>query len=68
MPFCSSDVMGAEGDPLPITVVNDFNQHLCGGWHTTDIEDANEETVQQLLARLHFSNFIACIVIYLDVA
>lgn len=31
-------------------MVNDFNQHLCGGWSLSDIKDENEATVQQLLA------------------
>lgn len=31
-------------------MVNDFNQHLCGGWSLCDIKDENEATVHQLLA------------------
>lgn len=30
-------------------MVNDFNQHLCGGWSMADIGDENEATVQHLL-------------------
>ena len=30
-------------------MVNDFNQHLCGGWSMSDINDEREATVQQLL-------------------
>ena len=30
-------------------MVNDFNQHLCGGWSMTDIGDEKEATIQQLL-------------------
>jgi hypothetical protein len=30
-------------------MVNDFNQHLCGGWSMTDIGDEKEATVRQLL-------------------
>ena len=30
-------------------MVNDFNQHLCGGWSLTDIENEREATVRQLL-------------------
>ncbi len=32
-------------------MVNDFNQHLCGGWSMADIKDDKEATVQQLIAR-----------------
>lgn len=31
-------------------MVNDFNQHLCGGWSMTDIGDEKEATIRQLLA------------------
>lgn len=31
-------------------MVNDFNQHLCGGWSMADIKDDREATVQQLIA------------------
>jgi hypothetical protein len=31
-------------------MVNDFNQHLCGGWSMSDIKDEREATVQQLMA------------------
>lgn len=30
-------------------MVNDFNQHLCGGWSFADIADEEEATVQQLI-------------------
>lgn len=30
-------------------MVNDFNQHLCGGWRMSDIKDEQEATVQQLM-------------------
>lgn len=30
-------------------MVNDFNQHLCGGWSLSDIKDENDATVHQLL-------------------
>jgi hypothetical protein len=30
-------------------MVNDFNQHLCDGWHLSDIEDVNDATIQQLV-------------------
>jgi len=30
-------------------MLNDFNQHLCGGWSMTDIGDEKEATVRQLL-------------------
>lgn len=30
-------------------MVNDFNQHLCGGWSMTEINDEKEATIQQLL-------------------
>lgn len=30
-------------------MVNDFNQHLCGGWSMADIKDEREATVEQLL-------------------
>jgi hypothetical protein len=29
-------------------MVNDFNQHLCGGWSTPEIPDKKEATVQQV--------------------
>lgn len=32
-------------------MVNDFNQHLCGGWSLSDIEDKEEATVNQLIQR-----------------
>lgn len=31
-------------------MLNDFNQHLCGGWRMTDIGDEKEATIQQMLA------------------
>ena len=31
-------------------MVNDFNQHLCGGWSISDIKDENEATIRQLMA------------------
>ena len=31
-------------------MVNDFNQHLCGGWSMKEINDEKEATLQQLLA------------------
>ena len=31
-------------------LVNDFNQHLCGGWSMSDIKDETEATLQQLVA------------------
>lgn len=31
-------------------MVNDFNQHLCGGWHMSDIKDEHEAALQQLMA------------------
>jgi len=30
-------------------MVNDFNQHLCGGWSFADIPDNREATLQQLV-------------------
>jgi hypothetical protein len=30
-------------------MVNDFNQHLCGGWSMSDIKDEKEATIQQLM-------------------
>ncbi len=31
-------------------MVNDFNQHLCGGWNFADIPDNRAATVEQLVA------------------
>lgn len=31
-------------------MVNDFNQHLCGGWSFADIPDNRAATVEQLVA------------------
>lgn len=31
-------------------MVNDINQHLCGGWSMSDIKDEKEATLQQLMA------------------
>ena len=30
-------------------MVNDFNQHLCGGWSFADIPDGRDATMQQLM-------------------
>ena len=30
-------------------MVNDFNQHLCGGWNFKDIEDENATTIQRVI-------------------
>lgn len=32
-------------------MVNDFNQHLCGGWSMSDIGNEREATIQQLITR-----------------
>ena len=44
-------------------MVNDFNQHLCGGWSMTDIRDEKEATLQQLSAG---KKPFACISIWPD--
>lgn len=45
-------------------MINDFNQHLCGGWSMTDKKDEKEATIQQLLLG---KKPFACISFYPDV-